>query len=753
MVADTYTDWVLVSLSPLSTKWQIGTGLLVLLATLAVITSYRNSRHRWPMLGIRVLGALLVIGFLTEPALQTRIVRKIRNRLAIVIDQSKSMTLPGLNGQSREAAVQSFLRSSKSNLKKLADSHILEFYNLDGLTSEAQLNQVSEGEETDLLTAVLNVQRTNTSQPLAGVVLISDGADLAHLQHDSEPESPGVRRELAKLNVPINTARASESDQFKDISISRVSNDEFSFVHNTMEIQVEVVSTGLGQINLPLSLKRDGELLSTEEVVLKPNQSTMLTLKTKPDKIGRFIYTVSLPAISGEAVEKNNSNSFALKVIRDKIRVLHVAGRPSWDERFLRQHLKENPNVDLISFFILRTPTDSINAPDKEMSLIPFPVNKIFDTELHTFDIIILQNFDYRPYSMERFLPNIRKAVENGLGFVMLGGTQSFGDGGYQGTAIDSILPVRINLGGTASTTQSLQLTAAGQNHPITQLLRTTQLNQAQWETLPPWQTINQTGGTVPDGTSLVVSSELRDPTGAPLPLVSVREIKDGRSLAIASDSMWRWRFNDTRDGGAAERAYHRFWSNALRWLVRDPTHSRIQVLPSKSRYQQGEVVSVKFRVVGHDYNPLVGAHLQVTLEQPETGQMEIRDILTDEAGTAQIQYDSPKPGAYRVIAASPGAGDSLGRGQGVLIVEAQSPELAYGSPRPMLLNRLAEATKGYSGKLDSNFWNQLKVVDPEVIEIDRRRNTELWDNGWALLLGLILFTLDWTLRRRNGYL
>ena len=49
-----------------------------------------------------------------------------------------------------------------------------------------------------------------------------------------------------------------------------------------------------------------------------------------------------------------------MRVIRDKIRVLQVAGAPSWDVRALRQMLKSNPNVDLISFFILRTQDDHL---------------------------------------------------------------------------------------------------------------------------------------------------------------------------------------------------------------------------------------------------------------------------------------------------------------------------------------------------------------------------------------------------------
>ena len=77
-----------------------------------------------------------------------------------------------------------------------------------------------------------------------------------------------------------------------------------------------------------------------------------------PERVGNYLYEISTPVLDGEALAENNARSFLLKVIRDKIRVLHVAGRPSWDERFLRGLLKRDPNVDLVSFFILRTETD-----------------------------------------------------------------------------------------------------------------------------------------------------------------------------------------------------------------------------------------------------------------------------------------------------------------------------------------------------------------------------------------------------------
>ena len=88
-----------------------------------------------------------------------------------------------------------------------------------------------------------------------------------------------------------------------------------------------------------------------------------------------------------------------------------VSGSPSWDVRALRAMLKSNPNVDLISFFILRTQDDVSLVPNDEMSLIPFPTRELFEEQLPSFDVIVLQNFEYLPYGIGDYLENIREIV------------------------------------------------------------------------------------------------------------------------------------------------------------------------------------------------------------------------------------------------------------------------------------------------------------------------------------------------------
>lgn len=755
MLEPSYNDWTLVSLSPLAPWLQALVIVGALAAAALVMWSYRQAPRRALLIALRVVGVLLVLGLLLEPAVQLRAVRKIKNRLAVVVDRSRSMTLAGPEGRTRYEAMMTMLEGSRNQLARLGEEHVLEWLDLAGPITPAELAKPPAAETTDLLTALERAKSSSSGRPLAGVVVLSDGADNVALEGPTRGElAVPAQKRLAALGVPVNTIDVSRAAAFQDLLIADVVADEFAFVHNTIEVQVTVEAVGYESMSVPVTLKRGADVIDTQEVALSSGRSAKVVFKTKPDQIGEFVYSVSVPTAAGEALVANNTRTFVVQVIRDKIRVLQVAGRPSWDERFLRQHLKENPNVDLISFFILRTPSDVSAAPEGELSLIPFPVDRLFTTELKSFDVVIFQNFDYRPYGMARYLPNIRDAVRGGLGFVMIGGEQSFAGGGYLGTEIEEILPVVLTAEGLEPATQPPVLTESGRRHPITDLARGAGNNEKLWQSLPTWTMSQRTGGLMPAATALVTSPTLRGPDGQPLPLVAVSEIGEGRSMAVATDSTWRWRFSSARDGGAAQRAYHRFWSNALRWLVKDPEHSRIRVLPEARRFDVGRPVGVTATLRGPNYQPVAFGGLRVSLEHTSLGVLRVDDVTTDEQGGARLRFDELPEGAYRVTATVVGqTGPGTPSGHGVFVIEERSSELTRGAPRSDLLAALARDTGGAALALDPSAWDEIETTDPDLVEVDRRRNIELWDNGWALAAAVVLLAADWAVRRRSGYL
>lgn len=745
-----FNDWALVSLSPLPFAWRVVGVVAILAAAGLVVWSYRGARRRLSLSIWRILAGVLVIGFLIEPALQLRAVRKIPSRLAVVVDRSRSMSLASESGQSRYDQLLRLIAENRLELQELEQDYIVDWFDLDGPLGAGKLDTPPDGETSDLLSGLERARDEGGGRPLAGIVLISDGADNVSLE--GKTLSPEAQDRLKRLGAPVSTINVVDANSFRDASVVEVLSDEFAFVHNTIEIETVLEAVGIDTRKVPVTLKREGAVIDTQEITLENGRPKKVVFKTKPDQIGEFVYEVSIPRLPGESVVSNNVRSFVLQVIRDKIRVLQVTGRPSWDERFLRQHLKENPNVDLISFFILRTPTDMPSAPEEDLSLIPFPTDQLFTTELQSFDVIIFQNFDYRPYDMVQYLPNIAAAVRAGLGFVMLGGDQSFGNGGYLGTVLEDVIPLRTDVEGIREESVKARLTEAGRRHPITELAPGSNLDTI-WASLPNWSSYNANNGLMPGATALATHPSARGPDGKALPLISVAEIGEGRAMAVATDSLWRWRFSSARDGGLGQRAFHRFWSNSLRWLVRDPETSRIQVRPEKRRFDLNETAEVVFSVQGNDYRPIPFADLRITLENTATGKKTVEDVTTGESGVLRRKFADTGAGAYRVTAAAKSGGKNLGKGVGVFVVAEESIELSRGAPRPELLDAITEATGGTSLTVPSNPWNAVTKVDPDVVEIDRRRNLELWDNAWALALGLLLLALDWSTRRRSGYL
>jgi uncharacterized membrane protein len=725
----------------------------------SVIYSYRGMPRSRALISLRLVVGLLICGMLFEPALQLRVVRRIEDRIAIIVDQSASMKLAAMSQTTRWQRLQTLVAQSAPQLATLSQTHSLDWYDLKGpIDPNALSAHAPQGDTTDLLQALQGARQAATGKPLAGFVLLSDGADNQGLH--IEPENAGKTQSDPKifaLGAPVNTIDITADADFtyKDLAITEVVADAFGFIQNTFTIDVSLLATGFEgdkqSLRIPVTLKREGQILSTQEVRLQPGKLAHCVFQIKPDAIGEFIYSVDVPAQDGEATLDNNSQQFVVQVIRDKIRVLQVSGRPSWDERFLRQYLKENPNTDLVSFFILRTPSDDTSIAESELSLIPFPVNKLFTTELKNFDVIIFQNFDFRPYRMAHYLPNIRDAVQSGLGFVMLGGDASFSDGGFLGTAIDDILPVRLDDKPMRFGTVTPKLTQAGLRHPIMDMGQGDMHRAELFAALPPWTSANSMSMLTPGATSLAEDAA-PEPGTAPTALIAAMDAGKGRTLSVATDALWRWQFAFGPNGAVSARAYQRFWSNALRWLVRDPEHAHIRIVPAKRRYEAGEPVQAAITVVDNDYQPVAKTTVSVDVETVGDNRHAAHTVTTGEGGIAHLRLEDMAQGAYRLTAKAHIHGLGVMSGSGVFVIDATSLEMRDGAPRPEVLQALADATHGRALAPEPKSFGRLQLVDPQVVQIDKRRNIELWDNLWAMGALLALFIADWTLRRRRGF-
>src|SRR5262249_59333049 len=106
---------------------------------------------------------------------------------------------------------------------------------------------------------------------------------------------------------------------------------------------------------------------------------------------------------------------------------------------------KQDPLIELVSFVFLRTPTDTVDVPENQLSLIPFPIDDIFLEELKNFDVVVFDDFSHRAYFNPVYLDKVRDFVRDGGGLAMLGGARAFDSGGYAGSRLKDVLPVELD--------------------------------------------------------------------------------------------------------------------------------------------------------------------------------------------------------------------------------------------------------------------------------------------------------------------
>jgi len=747
---------------------QLGRSTLVLLALAAALTvavsaiSLWRERRRGRTLAILTLRLLAVSACLLvclQPRLEFGQVSVVPNTVAVLVDTSRSMGVaPPDRGPTRSERAAGLLASAAPTFAAWESSgHKIEVYGFgESLmpASRAQL-PLPKAEATRIGEALSELRTRFAGRDLGAVVLISDGIDTGRIGHG--PLDADTRKTLEALAAPVHTVFVGE-DELRDLSVAAVLADDFAFVRTPVKLEAVLRHSGLGGRMVEVSLLRDGRLIDAKAVVLRAESPQVhVVFDFTPDHPGNHVFEIKTPVLSGEAIDSNNSQAFTLKVIRDRVRVLHVCGRPSWNERFLRSMLRLDPNVDLVSFFILRTDTDDMTMGPDEMSLIPFPYKEIFDDQLKSFDLLIFDNFNFKPYWVEPYLPGVRAYIEAGGALAMVGGDLSFASGAYGESALHDVLPVELGGiprdGAASFSTDTFRprLTTEGRTHPVTSLSLDDKINESRWAALPQLVGINRVAGLRPGARALLVHPSQKSGDGKPAPVLATADIGKGRTLALLTDSAWNWGFQ-AAGAGDDGRAFQRFWEGAIRWLVRDPALTHLRIDLDKVEYRRGQMVALRVRTLRADYSPAASVEVALELRPAEAAEtaapLRALKVATSSEGEAQVELGGLDPGAYRLV----GRADLDGRPaeeQTTFVVRPEGHELDDVVARDGVLREIAKAS---GGEFHDGTLGDPSVRPPRKVRVGSLRTVEVWSNPLLLLLAIGLLVAEWTLRRRTGH-
>ena len=749
------SDLYLIGVLPLWLIALVGVAAAALLAQ-----QFINLRQRLPFgqaAFLTLLRACVYAGlifFLLGPALIDKRVTKLRRPLTLLVDTSQSMSFPAsAKSAAEDKAAKSRLDLVKEKLEAGPEPLIQRLnrdYDLRVIRFGTGLESIAPGSlerlraqdpGTRLIELLQRAARDGAAR--SGIVVFSDGI------------TNGEMKSLdgAAIAAPVFTVGVGETEGFTDVRIAKLGAPEFAFRGREFKIDLTLQAFGMKGKSVPLFFNRGKNLITTRAIAIDADPfEQKVTLSFTPKELGTHAFSVSLPVQPGEQISQNNQKEFKVEVRRDKIRVLTLSGSPAWNYRFLRMAMKQDPLIELVSFVFLRTPTDTVDVPENQLSLIPFPIDDIFLEELKNFDVVVLDDFSHRAYFNPVYLERVRDFVRDGGGLAMFGGSRAFDSGGYGDSALRDVLPVELDGKGSYQSRGPVHaaLTAAGKKHPITRLLPDPKVNEETWSKLPALSGLNQVRSV--RGETLLTATGEGSQTGAPL--LAIGRFGKGRTLALMTDDAWRWNFIAVGNKETPQN-HLKLIRQAVRWLAQEPAFEQVQLYPIPTA-QPAEKVMIKLKVLNDDFTPTRQASVQLRVFSPEGEPTLVSTGPDSEEGEYSGEFIPTREGTYRVEAEASVGGKALGRDKASFTAAFSYGETDDGLPRLDLLKQIAESSKGEY--ISINDWNEktfdkiaarLETIAPS--EIVEQRQTRLWSNLWPFGLILALLSVEWWMRRKWG--
>ena len=420
-------------------------GLMGLLLISPTFGQLSKSRRRW-LLGLRaILAALLAVAML-RPALVVTDRQAQQALLVVLFDTSRSMDFRDAEGgQSRWQQQLGLLRQVMPQLEALGKGFEVELVGFSGDTrpqsSEDERLQITEkplGNQTDIGQALTNTLQRHVGRRLAGVVLLSDGAQRA-MNPDVSPQQ--AARQLDRRATPLYTVaigRDLDQSQARDVAIENLLDEYSVFVKNEFALRVGVRIQGFANQPIPVSLfvedaSGQREKVGTRELVAtQESQVVMADFGYRAEEAGKYRLYVQAEAQPGELIENNQAVAF-LDVRDGGLRVLLLSSGILLEEpNFIRRSLAASREIELDyqRFYV--------NARSR------WPMDLSARVDLEDYDVFIVGDLDATAIRTEDW-SKIAQLVEAGRGFMMFGGFHSFGPGGYANTPIANVLPVKLD--------------------------------------------------------------------------------------------------------------------------------------------------------------------------------------------------------------------------------------------------------------------------------------------------------------------
>lgn len=610
--------------------------IALLAATVAVLVAIGVARGARGSL-LRALVLAVLVAALVNPQAVREEHQPQRDVAVIAVDRSSSQ----LVGQ-RQAQTDAALKTVSERLARFDD---LEVRMVEAKDDIAESVVTAGNEGTHLFQALARATAEIPKRRFAGAVLITDG------QIHDVPDPATVQ---GPVHVLL-TGKPGEHD--RRLVIEKA--PSYGIVGKEVTIRYRVedrlsrTPAEFGSNLAKVTLRYDDNQEKSVQIPVGRSDEFTFVL----GHAGPTVVQLAVDAVKDELSAVNNRALVNINGVRDRLRVLLVSGQPHAGERTWRNLLKSDPSVDLVHFTILRPPEKDDYTPLKELALIAFPIQELFETKLNEFDLIVFDRYVIRDVLPPSYMRNVVNFVKNGGALLFAVGPEF--------ASLRSLYQTPLSLAMPAAPTGKVTergfrpvLTDTGRRHPVT-----ARLPQGGAET-PQWgRWFRQIDARQLSGHALMDGPDNK-------PLLVLQRLEKGRVAVFLSDHIWLWA-RGFEGGGPQGELLRRL----AHWLMKEPDLE-----------EEGLRAEVRDGRLHIERRSLKAETPDITLTTP-SGKTETVKIEPGEGGAARAQVPVSEPGLYKV---TDGAATTLATAGAINPLEFSDLRAS-----PDLLRPVAQATGG----------------------------------------------------------
>jgi uncharacterized membrane protein len=742
---------------------------------------------------LKILGIAALLMCLLEPNWSEPRAKSGANIIAIVADNSLSMQLRGRGeSETRGDTLRNILADEKSKWRE----QLAENFQVRNFLADSRLHGTEDFHELDftgrasaLGSALRTLTERYSGQPLAGIILLTDGvaSDL-----DNQIEGiPSIYPVVLGSELPP-----------RDLAITNTTVTQTPFEDAPVTIQADAFATGMtgeeivatltaidadGQADGAGAGKSDAKPAEQTATVAASDGRMTFRFQIRPEKRGVLFYQLravpkvdaAKPDVPGsEATTANNESIVAVDRGSSTFRVLYVSGRPNWEYAFLRRAIIEDPQTQLVGLIRIakREPKFQFRGRAGESSnplfrgfgqqskeeierydqpvLIRLNTQDEFELrdgfpktadELFKYRAVIVDDLESEFFSAEQMSLLQRFVSHRGGGFMMLGGAESFAEGNFDRTPIGDMLPVYLNkaVAGHEHEPLHLGLTREGWLQPWIRLRATEADETKRLAELPAFDVLNNAREIKP---AAMVLATVRE-GGRDRPALVTQRFGRGRTAALLIGDLWHSGLGDE----SLQKDLGRTWRQTVRWLVADvPDAIELRV-----ETEQGEgKLKLQVRVRDPKFQPVDNASVRVKITpilHPDAALTLAADASSREPGLYECEFLPRESGGYRAEAtAADENGAALGGAHTGWATNLAADEFRSLSPNVALMESIARQSGGALVRKEKlgEFVKELPAKRAPVTETVTH---PIWHTPLFFSFALICFVGEWGIRRFKG--